>query len=120
VALAECAILRRGRHAGAELDLSDFSAVPLRSLLFGETQGRVIVTTPDSSSVRAVATRHGVPASVIGRVSRGDQLSFTVHGQTWTAPLDRLAAAYHGAIPRVMASAPQSIAVEEQDSVAVL
>jgi phosphoribosylformylglycinamidine synthase subunit PurL len=120
VALAECAMMRRGRYVGAEVDLSDFAAMALRSLLFGETQARVVLTTANTAAVSGVARRHNVPATVIGRVSRSERLAFTVGGATWTASLKHLAAAYHDAIPRVMASAPQAIAVEEQDSVAVL
>jgi phosphoribosylformylglycinamidine synthase subunit PurL len=121
VALAECAMMRRGRYVGAELDLTRYSDLSNAALLFGEAQGRVVVTTTASSAVEAVARRHGVPAAVIGRVRQSStHLAVTSHGRTWTAELDLLAAAYHETIPRIMATAPQAVAVEEQDSMAVL
>src|SRR5919202_20793 len=46
VAIAECVIVPRGRGIGAEVDLSPWSGLPLRALLFGEAQGRVVVSTP--------------------------------------------------------------------------
>jgi phosphoribosylformylglycinamidine synthase subunit PurL len=121
VALAECAIMRQGRWVGAEIDLSAFDRVPLRALLFGEAQGRIVVTTRDAAAVHTVLERHGVPGTTIGRVRPGsDSLTITAHARTWTAPLERLSAAYHDAIPRIMAAAPQTVAVEEQDPVAAL
>src|SRR5437773_6664253 len=38
VALAECAVMHRARPMGADVDLSAWSTMPTRSLLFGETQ----------------------------------------------------------------------------------
>ena len=103
VALAECAMMDRAHQVGADVDLSQWSSLPLRALLFGEAQGRVIVSTPDPAAVIATAQRHGVPATVIGAVgSDSGHLSMTVGSRRISAPVSRLAEAYHEAIPRIM------------------
>ncbi|HEX5972899.1 MAG TPA: phosphoribosylformylglycinamidine synthase subunit PurL [Gemmatimonadaceae bacterium] len=103
VALAECVMLDREQLMGATIDLSDWRALPLRALLFGEAQGRVIVSTPDALNVLATARRHGVPATTIGAVHAGSgSLDITVGGRALHFPVGRLAEAYHEAIPRIM------------------
>jgi phosphoribosylformylglycinamidine synthase len=103
VALAECAIADEERRRGAEVDLSAWASLPLRALLFGEAQGRVIASTPDPDALLAIAKRHGVPARRIGTVGESaDDLVVTVGDRRIVAPLDRLAEAYHGAIPAIM------------------
>jgi phosphoribosylformylglycinamidine synthase len=103
VALAECVMMDRANLTGADIDLSTWSSLPLRALLFGETQGRVIVSTPDDAAVRAIADRHGVKATRIGTV-RGASglLDVTIGARRLRAPVSQLAEAYHEAIPRVM------------------
>jgi phosphoribosylformylglycinamidine synthase II len=121
VALAECAIADKSRMLGADLDLSVWSDLTLRALLFGESQARVVVSTPDARGVLSVAASRSVPAAVIGRVrAASDVLSLTVGAKSWRSPLQRLAAAYHQAIPGIMTRTPQAIAALEQDSVAVV
>jgi hypothetical protein len=106
---------------GADLDLSIWSDLTLRALLFGESQARIVISTPDARGVLSVAASHAVPAAVIGRVRAGsDVLSLTVGAKSWRAPLQRLASAYHEAIPGIMTRTPQAIAALEQDSVAVV
>ncbi|MGZ8411810.1 MAG: phosphoribosylformylglycinamidine synthase subunit PurL [Gemmatirosa sp.] len=103
VALAECAMADEERWLGAEIDLSAWAPLPRRALLFGEAQGRVVVTTTNADAVVATAARHGVPARVIGTVqdaARG--LSVRIGETAFTASLVELADAYHGAIPRLM------------------
>src|SRR5688572_16265766 len=68
VALAECAIADTERPVGAEIDLSIWAALPLRALLFGEAQGRIILTTRDAPTVVAMAAARGVSAHRIGTV----------------------------------------------------
>jgi phosphoribosylformylglycinamidine synthase subunit PurL len=103
VALAECCMLERDRMLGASVDLTGWGMLPERALLYGETQGRVIVTTTDAPSVLAVAAQRGVPAHVIGHVadvSHGLRIRTTTN--QITAPIDQLAEAFHTAIPRIM------------------
>jgi phosphoribosylformylglycinamidine synthase len=103
VALAECAIGDEERWLGAEVDLSAWATLPRRALLFGEAQGRVIVTSAHADAVLATAARHGVPARVIGTVGDATRpLTIHVGGDVLAAPLASLADAYHGAIPRLM------------------
>ena len=106
VALAECAIMDRERLVGAQVDLTAWAALPRRALLFGEAQGRVIVSTPVPARVLDVASRHGVPAREIGRVAEaGGELVIATTGATLRAPLLRLAELYHDTIPSRMARA---------------
>jgi phosphoribosylformylglycinamidine synthase II len=103
VALAECCMMERDATVGASVDLSSWSALPLRALLFGEAQGRVVLSTPDPDSVLAIAARNGVPARRIGSVApHGAALELRVGARTIAAPVARLAEAWHEAIPRIM------------------
>jgi len=115
VALAECAIGDADAPLGAEIDLSTWSALPLRALLFGEAQGRVVVSTADPDGVIATAAKHGVPARRIGTVrATSGALVMRVGSRSFSAPLARLAAAYHDAIPNIMSRATGETAVLEQ------
>ena len=103
VALAECVMMDRAHQVGAQVDLSAWASLPLRALLFGEAQGRVVVTTPDPAAVTLAAGRHQVPCAVIGtvRVSSG-ALDMKVGTRQIRASVRQLADAYHEAIPRIM------------------
>ena len=115
VALAECAIGDAERQLGAELDLSRWSGLPLRALLFGEAQGRIVVSTAAPDRVIEVARARGIPAARIGTVRAAAQaLEIRVGARSFTAPLARLAAAYHDAIPRIMSRSTGETAVLEQ------
>jgi phosphoribosylformylglycinamidine synthase len=104
VALAECAIGDRAHLMAADVDLSAWSALPLRALLFGEAQGRILVATSDPAAVIAIAARHGAPARRIGQVQdeRTGDLTIRVGAGEIRAPVERLARAYHDAIPTIM------------------
>ncbi len=103
-------MMQRDAVVGAQVDLSHWPGLPLRALLFGEAQGRVVVSTPDAAAVLQLAASHGVPARVIGQVMKDSgSLEISVGSRRILAPLARLAAAYHDAIPLAM-SQPASIA----------
>jgi phosphoribosylformylglycinamidine synthase len=115
VALSECAIGDPERLVGAEVTLDEWSHLPLRALLFGEAQARIVVSTPEPERVLELAARHGVPAHAIGTVRPGsDTLSITAAGRTMEASLARLARAYHEAIPRLMTVGASEPAILEQ------
>jgi phosphoribosylformylglycinamidine synthase subunit PurL len=85
------------------VDLSDWQQLPLRALLFGEAQGRVIVSSPDALAVLAIAAHHGVKATTIGTVhASSGALEIVVGSRTLHAPVTQLAEAYHETIPRIM------------------
>jgi phosphoribosylformylglycinamidine synthase len=85
------------------VDLSAWAALPLRALLFGEAQGRVVVSTPDAAAVLGIASRAGVPAAVIGTVRAGSGLlDVRVGPRRFRGSVGSLAEAYHEAIPRIM------------------
>jgi phosphoribosylformylglycinamidine synthase len=103
VALAECVMMDRSSPTGAQVDLSAWSALPLRALLFGEAQSRVVVSTPDPAAVIAIAAQRGVPAAAIGTVSAtSGLLEVTIGSRRMRASVKQLADAYHEAIPRIM------------------
>ncbi len=103
VALAESAMANPDISFGAAVELTEWTALPLRALLFGEAQGRAIVSTADVDAVLAEAGRHGVPARVIGTVTSPDAgITIRVGERTIVADVARLAAAYHEAIPLIM------------------
>jgi phosphoribosylformylglycinamidine synthase subunit PurL len=114
VAVAECCIGDAERLVGADVNLSAWSSLPLRALLFGEGQGRIVVSTSDAPAVLAVAGEHGVPARRIGTVRPGaGELRIAIGGTRIAVSLARLAAAYHGAIPKAMGLAAVVQAAEE-------
>ena len=114
VALTECAIADREAMLGAMVDLSAWPALPSRALLFGEAQGRVVVSTADPAPVLAIAERHGVPAVEIGRVTEDARLRIVAGDRTIDAPLSRLAIVYYDAIASIMRRGPAGTAVAEQ------
>jgi phosphoribosylformylglycinamidine synthase len=114
VALAECAIMDPERLIGAEVDLSEWAALPLRAVLFGEAQARFLVSTPLPARVLAAGGRWRIPARVIGYVRAASAgLAITVGARRVRAPVERLARAYHEAIPALMARAATVVATTE-------
>ncbi|HWO88418.1 MAG TPA: phosphoribosylformylglycinamidine synthase subunit PurL [Gemmatimonadales bacterium] len=108
VALAECAMLAPP-GLGADLDLSsycpDVAPVPL---LFGEDQGRVIVSCAPANlaALAALAERHAVPCSAIGTVTGDGLLRVKLAGgHRLERPVAALARIYEGSIPRRLESA---------------
>ncbi len=122
VAIAESAIGDRTRMMGADIELSAFAGLPLRALLFGEAQARIVVSSPAPAQVIAVAERHGVPAARIGTVRQGsDRLRFTIGDRIVIASLSRLGEAFHNTIPAIMGASPAEAAVlEHHPSVATV
>ncbi len=103
VAVAECAMADRDRVFGFHVDLSAWATLSHRALLFGEAHGRVVVSTADRAAVLQIAQRHGVPARVIGTVTAAERgAQFTISDDTFSAPIEWLAKAFHEAIPLAM------------------
>jgi phosphoribosylformylglycinamidine synthase len=108
VALAECLWGDPERMLGADVNLrvaADEDA-PAAALLFGETQGRVIVTTDKDGGEALVARAReaAVPCAAIGTVRPlEDGLRIAGAGATLHLPTEAAAEAYFGAIPKVMA-----------------
>jgi phosphoribosylformylglycinamidine synthase len=105
VALVECAILGP-EPLGLEADLTVLGAASqpaAPALLFGEDQGRAVVSAPPDrrDAVLAVARRHGVEARVVGTVGapRG-QVRLTAARQVVERPAEQLRRIYDDAIPR--------------------
>jgi len=103
VALAECAMADRDAPFGAAVSLRAWSDLSTRALLFGEAHGRIVLSTPHPAQVLEVSQQRGVPAAVIGEVTGpGGELRIETCDRTVAVPVERLAEAYHGAIPAAM------------------
>jgi phosphoribosylformylglycinamidine synthase subunit PurL len=103
VALAECAMAGDDRW-GAEIELHD--DLPAAAVLFGEAQGRIIVSCrPEhADAIVSEAGNGGVPATVIGRVGERDG-TFVIRtpGEAGIAlPVASLHEVWSTAIPRLM------------------
>jgi phosphoribosylformylglycinamidine synthase subunit PurL len=92
VALSE--MLFGPESVGASADLSGLEAPRLDALLFGESQGRVIIAVKpsDETAVLAMAKASGIPADAIGSVATGGKLTAkTARGTlSWDVPELRL------------------------------
>ena len=103
VALAECAMASRESAFSATVDLTPWSSIARRALLFGEAQGRIIVSSDSPEVIERIAVAHGVPARRIGTVETADRpFRIRYAGGELVSPLDQLATAYHTAIPSIM------------------
>jgi len=104
IALAECCIANLDSERGAEIDLSRYSSLTDRGILFGETQARIIVSSPAPDKVIAIAEASGVPCAQIGRVRQSsDSLNITLPKGSLRSSLSSLRRAYHSTIPSIMA-----------------
>ena len=103
VALAECAVANRETSFSATVDLTAWSGLARRALLFGEAQARIIVSTDTPDAIARVAAAHGVPAKPIGTVEPANRpFRIRYAGGELVAPLGDLVSAYHDAIPSIM------------------
>ncbi len=103
VALAECAMMRREHALGFSVDLTPWSDLPLRALLFGEAQARVVISTSSPEAVLAAARTHGVPAQVLGRVTDASEgVDFLIGAVSAHSAIAPLARAFHDTIPGIM------------------
>jgi phosphoribosylformylglycinamidine synthase len=120
VAIAECVMGDRERMLGADIDLTPWDALPHRAVLFGEAQGRIVISAPNASAVIAIAQRFGVSAREIGTVrSVANGVRIRCGGSTLRCSTERLAQAYHEAIPSIMNESARPIAVEQHGGVAL-
>ena len=121
VALAECCISEQfaretPRLIGAQIDLShpapgpdataptDLEKLRLLALLFGETQGRIIISSSPSDAVKIVerAKLVGITAAKIGAVG-GDSLQVKIRDEKFSWPVAEMYDVWWHTIARVMA-----------------
>jgi phosphoribosylformylglycinamidine synthase subunit PurL len=109
VALAESCISQQiaretPRLIGADIDLSEIKDLRLDALLFGESQGRVVISVPalQADKVAAQAKILGVPAMRLGAVA-GTALKINTSEGTLTWDLRELHDLWWNAIARAMA-----------------
>lgn len=97
VALAECAVNSRGRNLGASIE---FDAADPITVLFGETQSRVVISTAPENveALKSVAVKHGVPFRMLGNVIEERFEIGSVIGRSVSELVER----YDMAIERIM------------------
>jgi phosphoribosylformylglycinamidine synthase subunit PurL len=110
VALAECCIMDQDTRCGADVTVSAAAGAARRALLWGEGQGRVLVSSADPEAVIACASAHGVQAEIIGRVTAEQALRIATPDHILTSALSPLIAAYFDAIPALMQRAATATA----------
>ncbi len=119
VALAECCIANPEHESGAEIDLSSYSDLSNRAILFGESQGRVVVSSVAPARVLEIAAKWGVPCAQIGKVQlHSSTLDIKLPTRSLRSPLARLRHAYHDTIPTIMARTPEHATFDELNPVA--
>ena len=102
-ALAECAMGDGEAPLGMAVEIDD-DLRPVAAL-FGEAQGRVVVSCDPSSTdaVLRIAAAHGVSAGKVGSVMAADAgFMLTARDGSIAAPLSSLLDAYFDALPRIM------------------
>jgi phosphoribosylformylglycinamidine synthase II len=119
VALAECCMADRNKPVGATISVAPWQSLPARAVLFGEAQGRVVVSTDKLPQLLAIVQKLGVPAHVIGTTTpAGTGLVIAGAGPEISLSLDRVIDAYHGALERAMsASVDSSLAMARGEEV---
>jgi phosphoribosylformylglycinamidine synthase len=118
VALAECCIANNESQSGAEIDLTTWRNTPDRAVLFGESQGRIVVSSTEPEQVTAIARKFGVPCNRIGAVrTNADALTIRIGARAVQCSLDRLSRAYHDSITAVMSRTPEHVAFDETEQV---
>ncbi len=104
VCLTECAV-PDGVGAAVLLRYEDFGNLPPSAILFGEEQGRVVVSLKSERQLKKVeqlAQQHGITAQWIGTVG-GDRLRIAIDGEPLVdEPIAELAGVYGGAIDALM------------------
>jgi phosphoribosylformylglycinamidine synthase len=110
VALAECCMADEDHVLGADVDIAGVTSVSARALLWGEAQGRVIVSSSNADAVLGVAKAHGIPARVIGSVTNEKRLIIRAGARSLDTPLVPLSDAYFNAIPALMQRAATATA----------
>lgn len=102
-ALAECALGDGEALLGVEVTLDD--PLPTAALLFGEAQGRVLVSCDpkNAEKLQQLARDHGVPSRVIGTVTEAAS-GFVMHAKNadMDVDLDSMKALFFGTIPNIM------------------
>ena len=101
VALAECCISNNEKTIGAEIDNLNFN-IRADALLFGESQSRVIISSPQESlsKIKEIAGRNKVPFRVIGKTG-GDYLRISYYDRKFIdAPLFELDREWSGSLER--------------------
>jgi phosphoribosylformylglycinamidine synthase len=105
--LAESAMGSGEDALGVDVALDD--DVPPVAALFGEAQGRVVVSCdPErAEEVLAVAADHDVPARRIGTVgAAGGDVRIRVRGASVDVPIGRAVDVWLGALPGIMDAPP--------------
>jgi phosphoribosylformylglycinamidine synthase II len=108
VAIAECCISQQvaretPRLIGADIDLASFKDIRFDALLFGESQGRIVISVPELQAAKVLAQAKilGVAAARLGTVG-GTALNIKAGEGSLTFDLRELYELWWNAIARAM------------------
>jgi len=119
VALAESCIAHPEAQRGADIDLSALAKMSNREILFGESQGRIVVSTKSPERVQEIAANFNVPCRRIGTVGRAsDEFEIALPVGSLRCSLSTMSSAYHGTIPRIMSKTIEHTTFDELSPVA--
>jgi phosphoribosylformylglycinamidine synthase len=91
------------------VNLAPWENLPQRALLFGEAQGRIIISTNQLPQFLAAVQKFDVPVTVIGSTApRELGLTMTGAGTELKVGLDELIAAYHDSLEHAMSQSIDS------------
>jgi phosphoribosylformylglycinamidine synthase len=100
VALAECCFVGGEANVGVDVTLQE--RLRPDAVLFGETTGRVVISTSDADALLALAAEHEVPAARIGTTGgTALRIRSAQTEETWIErPVEALEAVWKRALPR--------------------
>jgi len=117
VALAESCIANRRAQTGADVELGDHGGLSARSIFFGESQGRFVLSSSAPRIVEEIAEGHGVSIRSIGVVREaGAGFRMRVGDRMIKSDVASLSAAWHDTIPRIMSAPAVTAALPEPES----
>lgn len=119
VTLAELCIAHPEDQRGATIDLSSLAKKSNREILFGESQGRIVISTTAPDHLHKIAARFNVPCRRIGTVgSASDELKIALPVGSLRCSLSTMSSAYHDTIPRIMSRTIEHTTFDELSPVA--
>jgi phosphoribosylformylglycinamidine synthase len=119
VSLAESCIAHPEVQRGANIDLSSLAKKSNREILFGESQGRIVISTTSPDRAQEIAAKFNVPCRRIGTVgSATDEFRIALPVGSLRCSLSTMSSAYHGTIPRIMSKTIEHTTFDELSPVA--
>ena len=75
IAIAEMALASIKDAMFLGVKITNPTNIPDHAFFFGEEQSRYILTSPDANSILEIAKRHNVPAKILGKTTKKQELT---------------------------------------------